>query len=228
MCTAEDGRGCLPIQCQCIPVLMYVSCNYSIEVQLSSRASSYTCQTSSGWLIGSSQILRCCPHCYPCHCWWKWAYFCWTIPSTHTQTFPQSMFCYRWWVCGCQVCCCCCCPHCQHLKTLESKSINFHLSQNQCCPCNCCWGGGVEMPLPAMLASSLPYTVSLLVSFLLVLLSSSVLSLTTLLMTESLMPLCGLAHLSLTFSLINFSPLPTLQLTDFPVLFFFLSYSVSV
>jgi hypothetical protein len=81
-------------------------------------------------------------------------------------------------------------------------------------------GGGVERP--AMLASSLPCTVSLLVSFLLVLLSSSVLLLTTSLMTESLMPLCGLVLVSSTFYSTKFSPLPTSQLLDF-CLFFLLS-----
>jgi hypothetical protein len=82
----------------------------------------------------------------------------------------------------------------------------------------------VERPLPAMLASSLRFTVSLLVSFLLVLLSSSVLSLTTSLMTTSLMLWCGLVLVSLTFSLTKLSPLRSLWISlSFSS---FLSYSV--
>ncbi len=65
-------------------------------------------------------------------------------------------------------------------------------------------GEGMEKPLPPMLLSLLPFPVSLSVSFLLLSLSSSVLSSSTLLMAESLMPLCGLTHASLASSLFNF------------------------
>jgi hypothetical protein len=144
--------------------------------------------------------------------------FCWTIPGTHPQPSPQSIFCCCLWVHGCQVCCCCCHPHCQHLKTIESQSTNFHLSQNQCRPCKCRRGGGGGHGEAPNYISCLLFAIDGLI---VVVISVGVVALLHAVVDDfiddrepdaTVWPSACILDLLLDY--------PMLQLTDFPVFFF--------